>query len=164
MHNHEALIQQFYTAFQQGDYATMQRAYHDEATFTDPAFRNLTSVEVGAMWQMLMTSGSDLKISFNRVNANDTKGSCHWEATYTFSGTGRKVHNVVDAEFEFKDGKILHHRDHFNFWRWSRMALGTPGILLGWSPILMNKVRKTARARLNAFMKKIPNKGFSVTK
>jgi hypothetical protein len=61
---------------------------------------------------------------------------------------------VIDADFEFKDGKIFRHRDHFDFWRWSRMALGTSGLLLGWTPFLKNKVQTTAKARLRKFMEK----------
>jgi len=102
---------------------------------------------------MLLTSGSDLRLEFSDIKASGEKGSCHWEAWYTFSG-GRKVHNIIDAQFEFKDGKIYRHRDHFDFWRWSKMALGTSGLLLGWTPFLKNKVQSTARARLQKFMEK----------
>jgi hypothetical protein len=77
---------------------------------------------------------------------------CRWEAWYTFSRTGRKVHNIIDASFEFKDGKILVHQDTFDFWRWTRQALGMPGILLGWTPFMRNKVRVTARNGLKKFM------------
>ena len=43
------------------------------------------------------------------------KGSAHWEADYTFSATKRKVHNVVDARFELRDGLIVKHTDVFDF-------------------------------------------------
>jgi hypothetical protein len=154
MHPNEQLIHQFYTAFQNKDFRTMQNAYHPKGKFSDPVFQNLSSEEVQAMWQMLITSGSDLKLIFNKVQANDSKGSAHWEAWYTFSGSGRKVHNIIDANFEFKDGKIYWHRDHFYFWRWSKMALGTSGLLLGWSSFLRKKVRRTANSRLLKFIAK----------
>ncbi|MCX8490265.1 MAG: nuclear transport factor 2 family protein, partial [Cyclobacteriaceae bacterium] len=86
------------------------------------------------------------------VKADDRKGSCHWVAAYSFSHTGRNVINKIDASFEFKEGLILRHIDRFAFWKWSRMALGTPGLLLGWSPFLQNKVRATALAGLKKFM------------
>jgi len=110
----------------------MQNAYHPEARFSDPVFPGLSAKEVRAMWQMLVSSASDLKVSFKNVSANDQRGECQWEAWYTFTTTGRKVHNVIRATFEFKEGKIFRHRDDFDFWRWSRMALGTPGLLLGY--------------------------------
>lgn len=148
----ETLINKFYTAFQAKDYKTMQSCYHDEAVFSDPAFQNLSSKEVKAMWQMLLTASADLRVEFGRVQSNGTSGKAHWEAWYTFTTTGRKVHNIIDAEFEFKDGKIFRHTDKFGFWRWSRQALGTSGLLLGWTPIVRNKVRETAKRRLSKFL------------
>ena len=50
------------------------------------------------------------------------------------------------------DGLIATHRDRFNFWRWSRQALGLPGVLLGWSPSLKRKVRSTAAENLKKFL------------
>lgn len=154
MHPHEQLIQRFYSAFQQGDYRTMQECYHEQATFNDPVFQNLSSAEVKAMWQMLVTASTDLKMDFSLVKANDHEGSCHWDARYTFSRTGRAVLNRIDASFEFKDGKIFRHTDSFDLWKWSRQALGATGWLLGWSPLVSNKVRATARKSLDKFMAK----------
>ena len=154
MHVHEALIHQFYNAFSEKDYRTMQNAYHAEATFSDPVFQELNSNEVKAMWHMLLSGSTDLTIVYSKVKANDFTGTCHWEAHYTFTLTGKKVHNIINAEFEFKDGRIFRHRDQFDFWRWSRMALGLKGLLLGWSPIVLQKVRATARKRLDKWMMK----------
>ena len=61
--------------------------------------------------------------------------------------------NRIDAEFEFDSaGLIKRHRDRFDFWAWSRQALGLPGWLLGWTPWLRNKVRATAARNLAKFM------------
>lgn len=38
-----------------------------------------------------------------------------------------------------------------DMWRWSRMALGAPGWLLGWSPMLVNRVRGQAARGLQSF-------------
>jgi ketosteroid isomerase-like protein len=154
MNTNEKLIHQFYTAFQHKDYVTMQELYHPKASFSDPVFHNLKSQEVKAMWEMLITSGKDLKVSFSQVTATDTTGTCRWEAWYTFSRTGRKVHNIIDASFEFQDGKILRHVDVFDFWRWSRQALGVSGLLLGWTAVIRNKVSEMARKSLRKFMNK----------
>lgn len=132
----------------------MQSCYHQEAQFNDPAFGDLNAAEVKAMWEMLLTSATDLRISFRDVKVDGNTGSCHWQAWYTFTSTGKKVHNIIDATFQFKDGKIFRHKDSFHFWRWSRQALGVPGLLLGWSSMLHNKVRQTARGRLVKFMEK----------
>ncbi len=141
MQNNKDLIVQFYTAFQKGDFATMQNSYHDAAHFSDPVFENLNAKEVKAMWQMLVTAAKDLKITFSDVVADESKGSCKWEAKYTFSKTGRSVHNIIEANFEFKDGKIIKHNDYFSFWKWSRQALGTSGLMLGWTTMIQRKVQ-----------------------
>lgn len=149
MHPNERLLHDFYESFSDREGAAMAAAYHDEAFFSDPVFPDLDAAGVRAMWKMLCSRGKDLKIEFSQVSANDTHGSAHWEAWYTFEATGRKVHNIIDAEFTFRDGKILRHTDDFDFWRWSRHALGVPGVLLGWAPPLQNRVQTMAGTQLS---------------
>lgn len=152
MHPNEQIINDFYSAFKAKSFKGMQECYHDEAEFHDPVFQRLTSAEVKAMWQMLLSSSNDLKVTYETVSAGDERGRCRWQAWYTFSSTGNAVHNVVNAAFEFRDGKIYRHRDDFNFWRWSKMALGPVGYLLGWTPFLRNRIRSTAKYRLQRMM------------
>jgi ketosteroid isomerase-like protein len=156
MHQNAQLIEHFYSSFSRKDYAAMQSCYHPEAQFTDPVFQQLSTKQVKAMWQMLIERGADLQLVYSGVEANDTNGSCTWVATYTFSQTGRKVENHIRAAFEFKDGKIYRHTDRFDFWKWTRMALGTPGLLLGWTGFLQDKVRAKAMAGLTKFIEKHP--------
>jgi ketosteroid isomerase-like protein len=156
MHEHEALIQRFYESFQKRDADGMCACYHPDVTFSDPAFPGLRNGEPRAMWRMLCERGKDLRLEFRDVHADGEKGSAHWEAWYTFSGTGRRVHNVIDAKFEFRDGKILNHQDHFDFYRWARMAIGPAGILLGWSSFMQNAIRKKARKGLEDYIAKNP--------
>ncbi|MBZ4419252.1 nuclear transport factor 2 family protein [Myxococcus sp. RHSTA-1-4] len=153
MHPHSQLISDFYSAFQRRDAKAMAACYHPDVEFTDEAFVGLRYAQVTAMWSMLCERGKDLELTFRDVQADDRTGRAHWDARYTFSTTGRKVLNRIDAEFEFRDGKIVRHRDHFDFWAWSRQALGPVGLVLGWSPMLRNKVRATARASLDKYMK-----------
>lgn len=61
------------------------------------------------------------------------------------------MHNEIDAEFTFQDRLIFRHVDRFDFWDWSRQALGTPGALLGWSGLLRGKVAARAAKSLAAF-------------
>lgn len=154
MHPNAELLQRFYTAFQQRDGEAMAACYHPEATFTDPAFPGLTGQEPGFMWRMLCERADDLSIRFDGIEADETKGKAHWEADYTFSTTGRFVKNVIDAEFTFRDGLIHTHVDTFDFWTWSRQALGLPGLFLGWSPFLRNKVSGTAKGQLARYIAK----------
>lgn len=154
MHPNAALITRFYEAFAARDGAAMAACYHPEATFSDPAFPGLKGKEPGAMWCMLTERASDLAIRFRDVQADDTSGSAHWDADYTFATTGRFVKNEIDAKFTFRDGLIATHVDTFDFWRWSRMALGAPGLLLGWSGFLQRKVQATAGGQLQKYMAK----------
>ena len=148
MHPHAELIANFYEAFDRHDGDAMAACYHDEARFSDPVFPDLDAAGVRAMWRMLTGDADDLRVEFSDIEADEESGRAHWEAWYTFSKTGRPVHNVIDATFDFRDGKIVRHVDNFDFWRWSRQALGLPGLLLGWTPILQNKVQATAAGRL----------------
>lgn len=132
----------------------MQALYHPEARFSDPVFQNLNAAEVKAMWQMLLTASKDLRVTYCEVEEAEVKGTCRWDAWYTFSRSGRSVHNRIQASFEFRDGLIYRHTDYFDFWRWARQALGVSGLLLGWLPFLKNTVRRTARKSLDTFMAK----------
>ena len=151
MHPNAELITRFYESFAAGDHATMAASYSDDATFGDPVFPKLEADEVRAMWRMFTTSGNALDVMFADVTADDTSGSATWEAVYAFPKTGRKVHNKISASFQFRDGKIVRHRDHFDFYRWTRMALGPIGTTLGWTPIVQGQVRKQAASQLRRF-------------
>jgi hypothetical protein len=130
----------------------MAACYAPEARFSDPVFPDLEGQEPGAMWRMLTGRADDLKIELLEHEADDDRGSARWIADYTFTQTGRPVTNDVRATFRFAQGLIAEHRDDFDFHRWSRQALGTPGMLLGWTPILRTSVRRRARAGLDEFM------------
>lgn len=149
-----ALITRFYEAFARRDGAAMAACYHPEARFSDPAFPNLRGAEIGAMWTMLCQRAQEFSLTFRDVQADAARGTAHWEAKYLFSKTGRHVHNIIEAEFAFKDGLIVAHDDRFSFWRWSRQALGLPGVLLGWSAFLRGKVQAEAAKGLAIFQKK----------
>lgn len=149
-----ALITRFYEAFARKDGAAMAACYHPQARFTDPAFPNLRGAEIGAMWTMLCQRAQDFSLEFRDIQADGERGSAHWEAKYLFSKTGRQVHNVIEATFRFQDGLIVEHTDSFSFWRWSRQALGLPGVLLGWSGFLRGKVQAEAARGLAAFQRK----------
>jgi ketosteroid isomerase-like protein len=153
MSTNQETIKTFYEAFARKDSATMAQCYHEEAVFNDAAFVNLNASQVRAMWKMLCERGADLKLEYSEVSVEGDKGKCRWDAHYTFSQTRRKVHNIIHAEFEFKDGKIIKHTDNFDFYRWSRQALGMTGLLLGWTGFLKNKVQQTAKASLDKYMK-----------
>ena len=154
----QQLIQRFYSAFQQHDLEGMKACYHQDVTFSDEVFPLLKGEQVMAMWGMLLARASEvhLEISCKDVQSSTEHGGCTWEAWYDFSQTGRRVHNVINAHFLFKDGLIIRHQDKFNFWRWASMAFGVTGKLLGWTPFFKKKVRKVVEERLNKFIERNP--------
>lgn len=152
MHPNAELIQRFYKAFQRRDAAAMGACYHADARFSDPVFPALRGNDARAMWAMLCARGKDLRVEFSDVQADDSSGSARWEARYTFGATGRRVHNVIRAEFVFRDGLIAEHLDDFDFLRWARQALGPAGLLLGWTGYLRRKVQAQARRSLDAYL------------
>jgi len=154
MNENEQLIRNFYSAFQNKDYKTMQESYADNAVFSDPVFKNITSEQVKSMWEMFCLNGKDLTIEISQVSASEFKAQAKWKASYIFSATGRKVVNHVKANFVLENGKILSHTDHSNFYKWTCQALGLKGILLGWTPIVKNKIRIAASRNLDLFMKR----------
>jgi ketosteroid isomerase-like protein len=154
MNANEELIKRFYTSFQKRDAAGMVACYDPQVQFSDPVFTDLKGSRAGAMWTMLCERGKDLKIEFRDVRADAAAGSAHWDAWYTFTTTGRKVHNAIDATFEFRDGRIVRHTDRFDLHRWAGQALGPVGKLLGWTPLLQNKIRGMAAKGLDDFVAK----------
>ncbi len=157
MRRHEQLIETFYTGFKNSDTAAMLACYHPDVEFSDPVFPHLRGKRARAMWAMLTQRRADpADRTFSDVRADATTGSAHWEAKYLFPGTGRKVHNRIDAKFEFQDGLIRRHVDSFDFWKWSAMALGPVGSVLGWTPFLQAKVRKQVGAKLDQFIAEHP--------
>jgi ketosteroid isomerase-like protein len=148
------LIRNFYEAFGRKDAEGMAACYAPDASFSDPVFTDLHGDEVTGMWRMLTGRSTDLEIELAEHSAEGDTGTARWIATYTFVRTGNHVVNDVRASFRFRDGLIAEHKDSFNLWKWSRQALGTPGVLLGWSPLLRGAVRKRAAADLDEFLAK----------
>lgn len=154
MQENRDLIESFYSAFNKRDYAKMQSLYHPAATFTDPVFGELDSKEVKAMWQMLIMAAKDLKVQASNIKADPLGGECDWDAFYTYSTTGRHVHNKIHARFEIANGRIIRHVDDFDLYRWTRMAFGLTGALAGWTPFFKKQIRETAQKRLAGFIRR----------
>jgi limonene-1,2-epoxide hydrolase len=144
-----------YEALSRRDGEAMAACYFDDgALFSDEVFVGLRGREIGAMWTMLCSRAHDMVVHYQITSQANDVVSVAWNATYTFTKTKRKVHNVIFATIQVKDGKIVQHIDRFDFWRWSRQALGPAGFLLGWTPFLKNKVRSEAAANLKAYIQK----------
>ncbi len=128
----------------------MAACYRDDVVFEDPAFGELRGEDARNMWRMLCGRATDLEIDHTIISAAHTDAQVNWVANYTFS-TGRPVRNDIIATFHIEEGLIVDHRDDFDLWKWSRQALGLPGLLFGWSPPFQTKIRTTALAGLHRY-------------
>ncbi len=148
-----ATIERFYAAFGELDGAGMEACYAPDVHFHDPVFGDLEGREAGAMWRMLTGNAKDLRVELpSHSAAPDGTGKANWVATYTFR-TGRKVVNDINASFVFADdGRIASHIDDFDLYKWSRMALGPLGLVLGWTPIVKGSIRRQAGEQLEEFL------------
>ncbi len=147
----EATLHRFYTAFQSLDAAAMAACYHPNASFSDPVFKDLRGEKIAAMWLMLtqgaMRSRGDWSLEYSILSGNERKAMVQWDARYSFAGR-RKVHNRVTSHLAFWDGLIVRQIDEFDFWRWSRQALGPSGWVLGWNKQYQAAVSAAAIRRL----------------
>jgi ketosteroid isomerase-like protein len=144
-------IERLYAAFAERNGAAMTACYAPGAHFRDPAFGDLEGDDIGAMWRMLTGRARDLEITLREHEADESTGTAHWIARYTFS-TGRKVENDIHARFAFdQDGLITDHVDDFDFRRWASQALGAKGNLVALLPPLRGKARAQALSQLTAF-------------
>ncbi|RED43519.1 ketosteroid isomerase-like protein [Winogradskyella eximia] len=148
------VIETFYTALKNCDGPTMASCYHKDVVFEDPAFGVLKAERAKAMWLMLCASqkGKGFNVEFSNIESNETTGSAHWEANYTFSKTGRKVHNKIDAKFEFKDGLIIKHTDKFDLHKWAKQAMGIKGLLFGGMQFFKNKLQNQTNYLLDKYI------------
>ena len=153
MDNNEALINKFYTAFQQKDYRIMNSCYCNDIVFYDPAFELLRGDEAKSMWEMLCKNAKDFSLTYgNIIKLDDEYYTCDWIATYTFSKTGRKVVNSIRANMRFANGEIVEHSDAFSLHKWSSQALGLMGKLFGWNSFFQRKIKNQAKRNLLKFM------------
>ena len=147
----EAVARRYWDAIGRLDAEAMAACYAADATFQDEVFL-LRGPECGMMWRMLFQGARDLVIKPGPLTVADGVAQGRLDAWYTFTQTGRKVHNRIRTRLVVRDGRIVDHHDRFPFYKWSRQALGAKGWLLGWTPLVRGAVRRQARKRLDKWM------------
>ena len=95
------------------------------------------------MWHMICDG--DIKTTFKIDEVDDRTAFVTVVDDYTFRAKGRKVHNVIQSRFRFKDGSIVEQRDSCDSRHWASMAIGgVGGFLAGRIPRLRaSKARRT---------------------
>ena len=155
MHPNALLLERLFFSLNQHDHEAMAACYHSQATFTDIAFNLHGRHQIHAMWHMICKPGdhtSDICAMFNVIHANDQRGWVNLVDDYTFSSTGRRVTNVIDSHFRFKDGLVAEQHDFCDARTWASMAVGG---LSGFLAAEFHSLRSfKARQMLNKFVEK----------
>ena len=161
MHANAALLEKLFTSLNKRNHQAMAECYHQDAVFRDIAFDLHGRGAIHGMWQMICEGRSNLRATYEVLNADDHSGRVSLVDDYTFyarddspTGSGREVHNVIDSEFRFRDGLIISHRDDCDARAWGQMAIG------GFGGFLAGRLRflrsRKARQKLDAFLAKRP--------
>ena len=152
MHPNALLLQRLFSSLDRKDDKAMAACYHAEATFQDIAFRLRGKAEISDMWRMICTG--DIHATFEIIQADDTTGRVKVIDEYTFSETGRRVKNVIDSRFTFRDHLVVEQRDDCDPREWAAMAMGgAKGFLAGHIAPLR---RFMARRKLQTFVAQPP--------
>jgi uncharacterized protein len=86
--------------------------------------------KIHAMWHLICER--DIRAPFDIIEVDGDTGRVSLVDDYTFSSTGRKVHNVIESHFRFCDGMIMTQEDFCDARAWAKMALGgIKGFLAG---------------------------------
>ena len=72
------------------------------------------------------------------MTSNSNNYSQKKKKRYTWAPTGNNVHNLIEAEFDFRAGKVFRHIDSFNMNIWAFQALGAK--YLGWTKKSINGI------------------------
>ncbi|MCL4203296.1 MAG: nuclear transport factor 2 family protein [Pirellulaceae bacterium] len=152
MNTASELIEQLLSSYQALDHAAMAACYHDEAVFSDIAFRLDGKRRIHAMWHMICEKGIDVHVESVETDGDVVRARL--VDTYVFSDTGRTVVNKIESAFEFRDGLIATHRDACDALDWARQAFG------GWKGEIAGRIglirRRAARKKMRSFIASHP--------
>ena len=138
MHSHTEVLTRLFTALDRHDHEAMAACYAENARFRDIAFKLQGRTRIHAMWHMICDG--DIKTTFKIDEVDDRTGFVTVVDDYTFRAKGRKVHNVIQSRFRFKDGSIVEQQDSCDSRQWASMAIGgVGGFLAGRIPRLRRR-------------------------
>lgn len=152
MHPNAIMLNELFNCLNEKDHQRMAAYYDPDARFEDIAFNLRGRKRIHAMWHMI--SETDLRASFKVLHADDRSGDVDLTDDYTFSDTGRGVHNPIRSRFRFRDGVIVEQRDECDALRWGIQALGPVKGRLSW--LFPAKRRSMAMKKLETFIESHP--------
>jgi len=144
---HSLLLVKYLQAIKEQDLKTISSCFHEEAEFYEPAYGKLTGPKIAAWWTFFFAQAKEFHSEFDSLKVNGDKATVHSEHWYYWNATGAGVHNLVESEFDFKDGKIFRQIDNYNLNAWAFQALESK--FMGWT----NKSREAEQERFEEFSK-----------
>lgn len=133
----------FYAAFVKQDTKGMEQLYSKDVKFQDAIFKYADRDGTMGMWNKILKDPKS-KFSFELTSVEGDVVKGHWKADYELFG--RKVHNEVDTQMTVKDGKIVEHRDSFDWDKWAKQALPAGGLFT------MSPFEQLAKSALRFFV------------
>ncbi len=146
--NSKEIAIKFYDAFSAANIDVLKQLYDKKLIFNDNIFVNLDYNETISMWSSLLVGNKNMSIKYEIKKYSEKYVEVEWIADYLFTSTNRNVKNIILAKMEIDQGKIINHTDNFDFYKWSQMAFGITGVLIGWTSFFKNKVRTEAYNKL----------------
>ena len=146
--NSKEIAIKFYDAFSAANIDVLKQLYDKKLIFNDNIFVNLDYNETISMWSSLLVGNKNMSIKYEIKKYSEKYVEVEWIADYLFTSTNRNVKNIILAKMEIDQGKIINHTDNFDFYKWSQMAFGITGALIGWTSFFKNKVRTEAYNKL----------------
>lgn len=119
------VVTEFYAAFVKQDTKSMEQLYSKDVKFQDAIFKYGDREGTMGMWNKILRDPKS-KFSFELKSVEGDVVTGHWKADYEL--LGRKVHNEIDARMVVRDGKIVEHRDSFDWDKWAKQALPAGGL------------------------------------
>ena len=123
-HANALLLRRLFTSLQVQDAKAMADCYAPSATFHDIAFDLHDRREIHAMWKMICANPNPVRVTIERIEADDHSGRARIVDEYTFSDTKLPVVNPIESRFRFENGRIVEHRDECDAKEWGRQAIG----------------------------------------
>jgi len=148
------VLNTFLRALAQRDVEAMIRCYTTTATYHSPIFPQVEGDTLTATWQWFCAKAPDLTMVVDEQAFEANTARVQWTATYTFPKTGRPVVQVTDSIFVFEGPQLCRHEDRFDLHRWSHMALGPLGRVLGGRRWLQRSLQRAAAERVARFQER----------